>query len=204
MKKKMLAVVVALVALLGGAVANDLERGFAQPPHAAKPWVFWFWINGNISKEGITADLEALQRAGIGGLIWMEVSGMAWAPDGKVTGCTPEWHECMQWAFRECGRLGLEFDLSLDFGYGSGGPHITPDRSMQKLYWSETEIAGGQQVNQVLPKPEVSPVTSPWSRVLRRHLLRRVIIAFRNSTSRTAPAGCSRVATRRPNCRRTP
>ena len=156
MKKKMLLVLAMCGALLGGAMADELERGFAQPPHAAKPWVFWFWINGNISKEGITADLEALQRAGIGGLIWMEVSGMAWAPDGKVTGCTPEWHECMQWAFHECGRLGLEFDLSVDFGYGSGGPHITPDRSMQKLYWSETEIAGGQKVNQLLPKPEVS------------------------------------------------
>jgi hypothetical protein len=164
MKKKMLAVLMALGALLGGAVADELERGFAQPPHAAKPWVFWFWINGNISKEGITADLEALHNAGIGGLVWMEVSGMAWAPDGPVKGGTPQWHDCMQWAFRECGRLGLHFDLSVDFGYGSGGPHITPDRSMQKLYWSETEIAGGRKVEQVLPRPEVAKKLSAWLR----------------------------------------
>ncbi len=136
--------------------ADELEKGFATPPDSAKPWVFWFWINGNISKEGITADLEALQRAGIGGLIWMEVSGAMWAPAGKVAACTPQWHDCMQWAIRECERLGLEFDISVDFGYGSGGPHITPDRSMQALYWSETELAGGQKVDMLLPKPAVS------------------------------------------------
>ena len=165
MKKTIGAVLLALCALVRIVAADDLERGFAQPPHAAKPWVFWFWINGNISKEGITADLEALQHAGVGGVIWMEVSGPWWAPDGKVTALSPQWHEAMQWAFRECGRLGLEFDLSLDFGYGSGGPHITPDRSMQKLYWSETEIAGAKQVVQLLPKPELSKKNlSAWLR----------------------------------------
>ena len=45
----------------------DLAEGFASPPHSARPWVYWFWINGNISKEGITADLEALKKAGVGG-----------------------------------------------------------------------------------------------------------------------------------------
>ncbi len=165
MKKRMLMMLLALCSLVRIATAYELERGFAQPPHAAKPWVFWFWINGNISKEGITADLEALQRAGIGGVIWMEVSGPWWAPDGKVAGGSPQWHDCMQWAFHECGRLGLEFDLSLDFGYGSGGPHITPDRSMQKLYWSETDITGGKQLELVLPKPEVTKKNlSAWLR----------------------------------------
>ncbi len=135
--------------------AGALARDFAKPPASARPWVYWFWINGNISKSGITADLEAMKRVGIGGVLWMEVSGMAWAPDGPVTPASPQWHDCMQWALRECARLGMEFDLSVDFGYGSGGPHITPELSMQKLYWSETKITGGQQVNTVLAKPVV-------------------------------------------------
>lgn len=100
--------------------------------------MYWFWINGNISKEGITADLEAMKRVGVGGVLWMEVSGPAWAPDGPVTPLSPQWHEAFQWAVRECARLGIEFDVTLDFGYGSGGPHITPELSMQKVYWSET------------------------------------------------------------------
>src|SRR5690242_17013001 len=47
--------------------SDDLTEGFSQPPDSARPWVFWFWLNGNITREGITADLEAMQRVGIGG-----------------------------------------------------------------------------------------------------------------------------------------
>ncbi len=54
---------------------EKLEQGFRNPPDAARTWVYWFWINGNISKEGITADLEAMKEVGIGGVLWMEVSG---------------------------------------------------------------------------------------------------------------------------------
>jgi hypothetical protein len=114
--------------------------------------------------EGITADLEALHRAGVGGVLWMEVSGPWWAPEGQVKALSPQWHEAFQWAVRECDRLGLEFDVSVDFGYGSGGPHITPELSMQKLYWSETEVEGGQPVSVVLPKPEVAKNVSAWLR----------------------------------------
>ena len=89
------------------ASSDALGAGFQSPPPSARPWVYWFWINGNISKEGITADLEALKRVGVGGVLWMEVSGQWWAPDGKVTPLSPQWHEAVQWAFRECERLGL-------------------------------------------------------------------------------------------------
>src|SRR5512133_1386505 len=70
---------------------DELASEFASPPASARPWVFWFWINGNISKEGITADLEALHRAGVGGVLWMEVSGPWWAPDGDVVPLSPRW-----------------------------------------------------------------------------------------------------------------
>lgn len=146
------------------AETGALEQRFADPPASARPWVYWFWINGNISKPGITADLEAMKRVGIGGVLWMEVSGMAWAPDGPVTPASPQWHDCMQWALRECQRLGIEFDLSVDFGCGSGGPHITPDLSMQKLYWSETPVVGGKNISVEVPKPTVVRNLSAWLR----------------------------------------
>ncbi len=135
--------------------AGDLDDDFRNPPDTARPWVFWFWINGNISREGITKDLEAMKRVGIGGVIWMEVSGPHWAPRGPIAADSREWHEAMQWAIAEADRLGLTFTLSVDFGYGSGGPHITPDLSMQKLIWSETEVRGGGPVMVRLKKPDV-------------------------------------------------
>jgi hypothetical protein len=144
------------VALAASAApANLLEAGFQNPPASARPWVFWFWVNGNISKECITKDLEALENAGIGGVLWMEVSGSKWAPAGGVTTLSPQWHDCMQWTVKECARLGLELDLTLSPGYGSGGPWITPETSMQELVWSEQTVEGGKAVELTLDRPKV-------------------------------------------------
>ena len=149
------AVLFACCLALPGQDAAGLESSFKSPPDNARPWVFWFWINGNISREGITKDLEAMKRVGIGGVIWMEVSGPRWAPRGQIEAGSKEWHEAMQWAIAEADRLGLAFTLSVDFGYGSGGPHITPDISMQQLRWSESQVRGGGPVTVNLPQPEV-------------------------------------------------
>jgi hypothetical protein len=70
------------------AAEDDLARGFALPPDSARPWVYWFWLNGNITREGITADLEAMKRAGIGGVLIMEVD--QGAPKGPVAFMGPE------------------------------------------------------------------------------------------------------------------
>ena len=56
---------------------DELERAFASPPASARPWVYWFWMDGNVSREGITADLEAMQRAGLGGVIGL-IEVVAW------------------------------------------------------------------------------------------------------------------------------
>ena len=157
----MIRIVLALVAFIATAPAccateaNNLEAEFRNPPNAAKPWVFWFWMNGNISRDGITQDLEAMERVGIGGVLWMEVSGPWWAPQGPIEAGSRRWHEAMQWAISEADRLGMGFALSVDFGYGSGGPHITPDLSMQRLVWSKTVVQGGKPVSLQLPKPAV-------------------------------------------------
>lgn len=134
---------------------ENLRESFRNPPDTAKPWVFWFWMNGNISREGITKDLESMKRVGIGGVLWMEVSGPNWAPQGPIEAGSEDWHKAMQWAISEAARLEMAFALSVDFGYGSGGPHITPDLSMQKLVWSETTVQGGRLATVQLKRPVV-------------------------------------------------
>jgi hypothetical protein len=151
MKKFIISIVFFIVGV--SLMGQTLEQYFKNPPDSAKPWVFWFWINGNISKEGITKDLEAMKAAGINGVIWMEVSGKHWAPNGAIQGGTPQWSKMMQWAISEADRLGMEFDLSVSFGYGAGGPWIEPDESMQKLVWTETSVEGGKDVSISLEKP---------------------------------------------------
>ena len=77
-----LATVTSFSALFAAETTADLARGFARPPESARPWVYWFWLNGNITREGITADLEAMKRVGIGGVLIMEVD--QGAPVGPV------------------------------------------------------------------------------------------------------------------------
>jgi hypothetical protein len=149
-----LALVLALAAIGSGAFAgrDELLAGFENPPVAARPWVYWFIMDGNLSREGITADLEAMQRAGIGGVILMEVD--AGVPRGPVKFMSPEWQELFRHAVRETQRLGLQMTLNAGPGWtGSGGPWVKPEQSMQHLVASETNVAGPARFDAVLPRP---------------------------------------------------
>ena len=153
----------AALAILGAAVGLaaepaapqaevSLEQGFVQPPDSARPWVYWFWLNGNITREGITADLEAMQRVGIGGVLIMEVD--QGAPVGPVDFMSDRWRELFKHVDAEARRLGLEVNMNDDAGWnGSGGPWITPEQSMQELAWTETEVMGPQHFDGLLPQP---------------------------------------------------
>ncbi len=135
--------------------AEPSPEQFADPPAAARPWVYWFALNGNITPAGITADLEAMARVGIGGVLYMEVD--QGTPKGPVAFGSDAWHGLMAHAFREADRLGLEFNMNNDAGWcGSGGPWITPELSMQRVVWSETAITGPQHVVAKLPQPEAA------------------------------------------------
>jgi hypothetical protein len=145
-----------VVSLVGAAgAAEDLVQGFAQPPVSARPWVYWFWLNGNITREGITADLEAMNRVGIGGVLIMEVD--QGAPVGPVDFMSPKWRELFLHANAEAKRLGLEINMNNDAGWnGSGGPWIKPEQSMQEIVWTETAVAGPKHFEGTLPKPQAN------------------------------------------------
>ena len=133
----------------------DLARGFVNPPESARPWVYWFWINGNLSREGITADLEAMKRVGIGGVLIMEVDG---SPQGKVAFGTESWKRMFLFACQEANRLGLEINMNNDAGWaGSGGPWNTPELSMQRVLWSEMVVEGSRTFDGALPQPKPQP-----------------------------------------------
>ena len=130
-----------------------LEEAFSAPPDSARPWVYWFWKNGNISREGITADLEAMERVGIGGAIMMEVALSV--PPGPVTFFSQRWRELFEHAVDEAGRLGLKISINSAPGWtGSGGPWVKPEQSMQKVVSSETKVSGPRQLDRSIARPE--------------------------------------------------
>src|SRR6478672_12861907 len=129
-----------------------LENEFIHPPSSAKPQVFWFWMNGNISKEGITLDLEAMQRVGICGVFNFDAG--TGIPKGTVQYLSDEWLELKKHAIKEAERLGLDFTMHNCPGWSSSGdPWITPELAMQQFTWSEMYISGGKRIEKQLPKP---------------------------------------------------
>lgn len=130
---------------------NELEREFVHPPDSARPWVYWFWMDGNVTRAGITADLEAMSRVGIGGALLMDVTQDL--PRGPVLFGSSEWMELFKHAVAEAGRLGLELTVNNDAGWsGSGGPWITPALAMRKVVTTKTNLIGPLQFQGMLPQ----------------------------------------------------
>jgi len=132
--------------------ADDLARGFAAPPDSARPHTWWHWMNGNVTKEGITADLESMQRVGIGGAqIFNPLEGI---PEGPVSYLSPQYLEMFRHAAAEADRLGLELCFHNCAGWSSsGGPWITPEHGMQTVVTSKTAAKGPSHFEAVLPQP---------------------------------------------------
>jgi hypothetical protein len=142
--------------VIGPVRADELIHDFQNPPEAARPWVFWYWMQGAVSRKGVTADLEAIKRAGIGGAYLMPIKDVTNPPllEPPVRQLSPEWWAMLRFAFSEADRLGLKFAMHDCDGFATaGGPWITPDLAMQKVVWSETQIAGGKFIQTNLPQP---------------------------------------------------
>lgn len=138
-----------------GKPGTDLESGFLNPPGSAKPRVWWHWMNGNIAKTGIRADLEWMKRIGIGGFQNFD-AGLT-SPqivEKRLIYMTPEWKDAFLFTTKLADSLGLEMAIAGSPGWSeSGGPWVTPAQAMKKLVWSETLIEEGKTFNGILPKP---------------------------------------------------
>ncbi|MGN6553391.1 MAG: glycosyl hydrolase [Verrucomicrobiota bacterium] len=129
--------------------ADPLERDFNQPPIDARLRAYWWWLNGNVTKEAITRDLEQMQAKGFGGAVIFDADGASQAGNAKVppgpTFGSPEWRELFKHAVREADRLGLELSLNIQSGWNLGGPTVTAEDAPKKLVWTEQRIQGGAE-----------------------------------------------------------
>jgi hypothetical protein len=136
----------------GAEAAGMLETAFRQPPPGAHAKTWWHWMNGNITAEGITLDIEAMKRVGIRGFQIFQVG--TGIPKGLVDYSSAEHTQLLHHAAKEAERLGMEFDIMNCPGWSSsGGPWNTPEFSMKQFTWSETLVRGGQRVVAELKQP---------------------------------------------------
>ena len=129
-----------------------LKKGFLNPPDSARPGVYWYFMDGNMSKEAMTKDLESMKKVGIGNLIFLEVN--VGIPRGPVDFLSDQWQDIFKHAVREAERLGIAITLGVGPGWsGSGGPWVSGKESMQHLVSSSIEVTENVSMPVILPKP---------------------------------------------------
>ena len=126
------------------AQSASLRQQFVySPAREARPWTFWHWMPGAMTPETITADLQTMRRAGLGGAC------LTFAPFPS------EGWRLVTHSMKEADRLEMQLGMRIgdDFALGEES-WITPPESMQKVVWSDTIISGGNIRNLRLPAPE--------------------------------------------------
>lgn len=145
--------VLALVLATVATANADPWNAFNHPPDSARPGVYWYFMDGNQTREGMTADLEAMHRSGLRKALFLEVN--IGVPKGPVDFMTGEWQANFVHAVREADRLGIEIILGTGPGWaGAGGPWIGPEKSMQHLRTSSVNVEGPGPFTAKLPVPE--------------------------------------------------
>ena len=151
-----------MLAVLARGVAagtsDELEQGFARPPISTRLRAYWWWLNGNVTKDSITKDLQWMKAIGMGGGLVFDAGGAtqgghAPVPAGPLYG-SPAWRELFKHALREGDRLGLEIGLNLQSGWNLGGPMVTPDKAAKVIAWSQFQVQSPKTLSVVLPKPK--------------------------------------------------
>jgi hypothetical protein len=136
--------------------ADTLLDGFKVPPDSARPRVWWHWLSGNVSKQGITRDFEWMKRSGLAGAMMFD--GDTGAPrvvPDRITVLSPAWYDHLRFAAAEAKRVGLEFSMAAAPGWSeTGGPWVTPEMGMKKFVWAEMRVRGGTSVGQLVALPD--------------------------------------------------
>jgi hypothetical protein len=170
--------------------ANDrlTPSEFAEPPVNARPGSFWSWLNGSVTPEQITRDLEAMKQGGMrGGEIW-DVAAYA-DPDRRVPAgpafLGPESTRLIVHAIHEADRLGLEIGVVASSGWNAGGSWIPPEHAGKALYHSTTNVSGPVRFQAKLPLPEL-PKSCPRDEAGQpRHLREVAVLALPSNDAKT-------------------
>ncbi|MFV0267573.1 MAG: glycosyl hydrolase, partial [Draconibacterium sp.] len=136
-------------------ISKTLYQDFQNPPNEACPRVWWHWMNGNVTKDGIRKDLEWMNRVGIGGFQNFD-AGLTTPQivEKRLSYMTPEWKDAFQFTTKLADSLDLEIAIAGSPGWSeTGGPWVEAKDGMKKLVWSELKVEGGKTFSGKLPDP---------------------------------------------------
>lgn len=153
--------------LVTPAVADDLADGFQDPPNSARPRVWWHWMNGNVTEDGIAKDMAWMQRIGIGGLQNFDANLQTpQIVDKRLVYMDDGWKKAFRFTAAEAEKRGLELAIAASPGWSeTGGPWVPQEDGLKKLVWSETTLPGGKRFKGVLAAPPAT--TGPFQTALK-------------------------------------
>ena len=139
---------------------NYLSEHFKSPDSLYGTDCWWWWLNGHVSKEAITKELEAMKARHFYGAMVFDAGGHNQRgnrdiPMGPEFG-SKEWNDLFVYALDEAKRLGLEIGFNIMSGWNLGGPRVTPEYAAKELVFTETEVKGGKKMELSLEKPQVN------------------------------------------------
>ena len=135
--------------------STDLYEQFVNPPQEARPRVWWHWMDGNITKDGIRKDLLWMNSVGIGGFHHFDAGlRTEQVVDKRLIYMQDDWKDAFKYAISLADSLGMEIAVASAPGWSStGGPWVKPENAMKKLTWRETIVEGGSTQTIQLPQP---------------------------------------------------
>ena len=145
-----------LLSCTAGNIPDDqLYDCFLHPPKAYRPLVWWHWMDGNVTQDGIRKDLEWMNRAGIGGFHHFDAAQTTpQIVENRLVYMHDEWKDAFRYAIRLADSLDLSVAVASSPGWSStGGPWVSPENSMKKLVWREMTLTGGSRARCALPEP---------------------------------------------------
>ncbi len=155
------ALFLASVVLPAVVAADELEQAFRSVPQSARPWVYWWWLNGNIDEKTIRRDLEAMKQIGVGGLLLFDARGYhddeahVVLPPPKTDFMSPQWRQMLRLALQKAHQEGLEVSINLSSCAGAlKGPWEVGDDCPKKLIWQAAEVVGPQKLAYELKRPQ--------------------------------------------------
>ncbi|MBT7091814.1 MAG: hypothetical protein HN936_01115, partial [Bacteroidetes bacterium] len=169
---------------------SELAAGFENPGKDERPHAYWNWLNGDVSFEGLTYDLEEAKDKGLGGLQMWDTEAMrnsnGFVPSGPPFMGT-ESVAAMQHAIKEAKRLDLNLGLITSSGWNAGGPWVKPEMASKNLYYSSIVVNGPGQIKKKLPFPEVARRCPKGEDGLPLWYLDVAVLAWPNSEDKVIP-----------------
>lgn len=143
-------------------MAQSLKASFKNPPGSARPKVYWWWLNGNTDPVRLKEELQAIKKAGLGGVDIFEIGLPPASDPNHVVPAGPafmskESLEAIKLAIDEAGKLDLEVGLGLASSWNAGGSWVTPQQAAKTLYYARIKILGAELQTIKLPFPTITP-----------------------------------------------